>query len=91
MATDLTKSSPLAEELALFEQKKGELLKHNKGQFALIKGPNLVGTFTTFDEAYAAGVTEFGNQPMLVKQILEQEPTEQAPAYSLGILATHSS
>ena len=78
--------SPLAEELAFFQEQRPELLKHNNGQFALIKGRQLHGTFTTFEEAYAAGVKLFGNKPMLIKQILEVEPEGKAPALMLGIL-----
>jgi hypothetical protein len=82
--------SPLAEELAFFQEQKAKLLEHNNGQFALIKGRALYGTFTTFDEAYAAGVKLFGNQPMLIKQILAEEPSVQVPAFSFGLIRSQA-
>jgi hypothetical protein len=82
--------SPLAEELAFFEDQKDQLLQHNKGHFALIKGRKLHGTFTTFEEAYKEGVRLFGNAPMLVRQIVENEPQVRAPALMLGILRSQS-
>ncbi len=82
--------SPLAEELAFFEEQKGQLLAHNRSQFALIKGRTLHGTFTTFEEAYKEGVRLFGNTPMLIRQIVENEPQVRAPALMLGILRSQT-
>jgi hypothetical protein len=85
-----SKDSPLAAELAFFEEQKSELLAHNKGQFALIKGGKLHGTFTTFEEAYKEGVRLFGNSPMLVRQVVEHAPQVRAPALMLGILRSQT-
>lgn len=76
----------LVEELACFEQLKPGLLKTHLGQFALVKDKRLVGTFTTFEEAYEAGLAKFGNVPFLIKQILDQEPLHSIPALTYGLL-----
>lgn len=76
----------LEQELAYFQAVKGDLLKHNKGQFALIKGSELLGTFTTAPEAFEAGVKALGNQPFLIKQVVEDEETISYPALSVGML-----
>jgi len=46
----------IRKEWSYFEKIKGEMLKTQKGKFALIKGEELVGTFTTTEEAYREGV-----------------------------------
>jgi len=73
-------------ELAYFERIKPDLLKHHLGQFALIKGEVLVGTFTKREEAYEEGVKRFGNVPMLIKQVVTEEPVQQIPALMHGLL-----
>ena len=78
-------SSILAEEVAFFESRKPDLLKTNKGQFALVKGKELYGTFTTFQEAYKASIVRFGNAAVLIRQITEQEPVHRIPALTYGL------
>lgn len=67
----------LKTELDYFLKHKGEWLRLHPNQYALIKGEKLVGTFTTLEEAYNAGVGKFGTEPFLVKQILSSEPPEE--------------
>ena len=56
------------------------LAKKHGGKFALIYGESLVGTFTTFDEAYGEGVRKFGDKEFLVKQIIKNPPPENFPS-----------
>ena len=53
-------NSVLAEELAYFREQKDTWLQHHEGKFALVKGRELIDTFTTEKEAYEAGVKAFG-------------------------------
>jgi len=76
----------LEPELKYFQQNKPELLKTHLGQFVLIKDCQMAGAFTTFDEAFNAGVAKFGNAPFLVKQVLEKEPIEKIPALMHNLL-----
>lgn len=55
---------------------KADLLSTAPGQYVLIKGTELVDVFPTYAEAVAAAAAKFGDQPVLIKQILEQEPIE---------------
>lgn len=75
----------LKEEWAFYNQKKEELLRTHPGQFALIKGRELLGFYATRRAAYAEGVQRFGRECFLVHQILEIEPIEVVPliAHSL--------
>ena len=83
-----TMEEQLKEELAFFEEQRVALLEKHRHHFVLIKGRELKGTFTTFEEAYAKGVTEFGNVNFLVKQILDNEPIEHIPALTYGLVRT---
>jgi hypothetical protein len=80
----------LERELEYYEEKKLEWLEHYKGQFAVVKGRELLATFSSFEEAFEAGVNAVGNHPFLVKQINEGEEIAQFPALMVGVLSVHS-
>lgn len=79
-------TNPLETELAFFEQQLPELLRHHAGKFVLIKESELAGVFDTIQAAYAAGLTRFGNVPMLIRQVLPVQPKVTAPALLHGVL-----
>ena len=79
-------SNTLERELAYFQSKRSEWLQHYTGQYALIQRETLVKTFTSFDEAYSAGVEKFGAEPFLVKQIVAQDVEQSTPALFVGTL-----
>ena len=76
----------LEQELAYFNRELSELLKHYRGQYAVIKAERLLGTYTTFDEAFSAGVTEWGNAPFLIRPVIEEEQVADFPALAAGML-----
>ncbi len=76
----------LEQELRYFAAHKNEWLQPHKGQYALVKGEELLGTFTSFEETFDAGVEKLGNVPFLVKQILEKDTEVQFPALAVGVL-----
>lgn len=75
----------LDEESEFFETQREALLLNHEGQFALVSGRRIVGTFTTESEAYEAGLDELGNRPFLIRQIRREEPTLQAPVLFVGL------
>ncbi len=77
---------PLDKELAFYKSNKLDFLKNYRGKFVLIVGERLVGSFDFPETAYAAGIREFGNIPMLIKQVTEQEPVAYMPAFTLGLI-----
>lgn len=79
----------LADEVATYERLKPKLLETDREKFALIKGGDLIGTFLSFDEAYALGLRKFWPEPFLVRQILEQDPVASFPALSAKVLSAH--
>ncbi len=79
----------LERELNAFARERQRLLREHKGKFALFHGDVFVDTFSTFELAYAEGVKRFGIEPFLVRQVLEKDPIENAPALTLGLIRVH--
>jgi hypothetical protein len=86
----MPESNPLTAEIAFFEERRAEWLQHYTGQFALLKGRELLGTFSTQAEAIQAGLARLGNVPFLVKQVLPSDTVALSPALMLGLLHAHS-
>lgn len=83
-------SLELEKELKYFEEHKKEFLKHYEGQFVLIKGDCLGGSYTTEEEAYQAGIQKFGNVPFLIRRVTKEEETARFPALVLGLINASS-
>ena len=63
----------LAPEIQTFERKLHEWLAQHKGEFALVKGDQVIGFFPDHSSALNKGYESFGTeQPFLVKQIEEE-------------------
>jgi hypothetical protein len=74
----------LDKELKYFAQHKAEYLKVYKVTYVVIKNDKLLGNFTNQNEAYAAGIKEYGNVPFLIKLVTENEASPiHAPAITL--------
>lgn len=63
---------PLEQELATYRAKLSELLPH-EGKYVLIHGPDVIGTFATYEDALRQGYREFGLEPFMVKQVQSTE------------------
>jgi len=74
------------QELAYYNEHREEFLSKHEWKHLLIKGRELVGVFDDAQTAYVKGLSRFGNNPFLIKQVLREEPVQQIPALSLGIL-----
>jgi hypothetical protein len=65
----------LTQETKLYEAHKSEWLKKHRDEFVVVKGNDLLGFFTSFHNAYSAGVEKYGiDSDFLVKRIVPQEP-----------------
>jgi hypothetical protein len=78
--------SALATEMAYFKQHLDELLAHHSGKFVLIHGTELAGVFDTMAAAYEVGVQKWGNVPMLIRQVRQDDPIETVPALMHGVV-----
>lgn len=76
----------LKTEMMFYARKRAELLPHHAGQFALIRGEELLGTFTTEVEAYEAGLRIIGNKPFLIQEITAEDRSLRVPALFLGMV-----
>jgi hypothetical protein len=75
-AETATDSFPLAEEVRTFDAHLAGWADR-EGQFVLIKGSDILGFYSSYDEALAAGYDRLGDGPFLVKQIILHEPVYQ--------------
>ncbi|TMA57641.1 MAG: hypothetical protein E6J80_06085 [Deltaproteobacteria bacterium] len=76
----------LDEELRTFAAHKAELLAQHRGEVALVKGVEVIGTFPDEESAYEEGLKRFGNVPFLVQPITEENSIETLPALTEGLL-----
>ena len=81
---EVAPTSELQDELQYFERNRLDLLASAPGKFALIKGSELAGTFESESEAVGAGYRRFGNEPFLVKHIVEADLTLTFATFNLG-------
>lgn len=78
----------LETELQHFGTIKPQLLEHHEGKYAVIVGTDLLGVFDDAESAYAYAIEKRGNVPMLIKQVLREEPpAESVPAMMLGLIS----
>ena len=75
----------LDQELQTYEEKKNELLARARGKFVLIKEDRIEDIFDTETDAIRQGYERFGNEPFLVKEIVEVEIPVQFASNLLGV------
>ncbi len=80
------KEIKLKEEHRFFMSKKWDWMGRYEGKYLLIKGRELIDYFTTFADAYKAGVRRFGHEPFFIKKLVRFEHTESIPALELGLI-----
>jgi len=81
---EMVPSIQLQQELHFFDEHRRELLRAAAGRYALIKGSELVGTFDSENEAVGAGYRRFGNEPFLVKHVVEADVALPFATFNLG-------
>lgn len=64
---------PLQKELEAFERLKSQLLEQ-EGKYAVIHGDELIGVFSSYEDALKAGYQKVNLLPFLVKKISAIEP-----------------
>lgn len=65
---------PLARELATYDARKTDLLEGHEGEWVVIGGDEILGTWPTYEEALDKGYSRYGLHPFLAKQLLAVEP-----------------
>ena len=80
----------LEKERAFYEKNKEDWASRYSGQFALVRGEELVGVFPTIEEALSEGARRFGVEPFLVRQVGKPQEDIHIPALTLGILNANS-
>jgi hypothetical protein len=77
---------PLETEIAFFEANRAKFCEFALGKWALVKGAKLYGFFDTEAAAYKEGLELFGDEEMLIHQILPEEFIHQNLALELGLI-----
>lgn len=80
----------LDEKVRTFVAHKAELLAHHRGEVALVKGVEVIGTFPDEESAYEEGLKGFGNVPFLIQPITEEDTVETLPTVTAGLLHARS-
>ena len=75
----------LKQELDYFEKHRVELLEQAPGKYALVKGDKVIGIFDTELDEIRAGYQKIGNEPFLVKHIVDAEVPLTFTSFNLGI------
>ena len=80
----MTLTSPLAEELAFFEEQRADLVSSSPGMFVLVKGRVLVGTYPTLDDALREGYSRFGNTAFLAREVTDVDLPVNFTSFNLA-------
>lgn len=73
----------LDRETGIYKSHIEEWLKSHPGQFVLIKGDDVLGFFSSLNEAFALGTKQFGLDEFFIKQIT---PTDNVNVSLFGSL-----
>lgn len=76
--------APFERDLDFFERHRIDLLDSARGKFVLIRSEKVIGTFDTELDAVRAGYRHFGNEPFLVKHVIEADIPLNFTAFNLG-------
>lgn len=74
------------QEIAFFNSRKPELLKHYEGKFALVKGEHLAGVYDTPQRAYEVGLDTYGLDSFLVRRITKEDEEYHNVAEQHGLM-----
>jgi hypothetical protein len=77
-------ASVLDLEVQFFDENRDDLRVQYPDQFVVIKGNQVLGGYSTFEAAYAAGIERIGNQPMLIRHVDEEDFVHFVPALMYG-------
>lgn len=75
----------LQQELDFFESHRLDLLARAAGKYVLIKGTTLLGMFETELDAVRAGYRQIGNEPFLIKHVVEADVPLVFATFNLGV------
>jgi len=79
--------SELKVEQAAFDRLLPKMLKEHRGQFVVVYGEESRGFFTTYDEAYAFALDNFGlDAVFLISEVMERNNTPASISWHSGVM-----
>ena len=76
-------------ERAYYSENVEEWKRQFSGKFVVVKERELIGAFSSLEEALAAGAARCGLDSFLVRLVGESEKTVSIPALTLGLLGAN--
>ena len=73
-------------EIETYNENKKELLKNYPGKFIVIKGKEILTSYSTQEEAYRAGLLKFGENAFFIKEVTIEDKQIAIPAYTMGLI-----
>jgi hypothetical protein len=64
-------------EMAAYERERERLVREHLGQIALVHGDDVIGAFSTADEAFLEGFRRFGTAKTMLKEIRDPDLPDQ--------------
>jgi hypothetical protein len=81
------KLAALKVEQAAFDRLLPKILKDRRGQFVVVYGEESRGFFTTYDEAYAFALDNFGlDAVFLISEVIERNNTPASISWHSGVM-----
>ncbi len=72
-------------ELAFFEQHRDSWAEAHEGEFVLIRGDDFA-FFASDEQAYQAALDKWGEVPVLIRQVLREDPLDDPLSLICGTL-----
>lgn len=77
----------LQDEKAAFEHHLDALRQDHEGEWAVVRGGEVIGFFPSHEKAYEAGLDRFGlDAVFLIAQVKTEIPTPVSVSWSAGVL-----
>jgi hypothetical protein len=76
----------LSREIAYFNKHIKDWLKSQEGKVVVIKEEQVVGFYSTFDEALSVAARKFGLDSCLIRRIATEQEEARIPAMTAGVL-----
>jgi hypothetical protein len=80
----------LTSEIKTFRDQRARLLGAHEGEYVVVVGQTVLGTYATQDEAFEAGLSHCGpHTPFLLQHVTRTDPEQEMPALVHGLTDAH--
>jgi hypothetical protein len=77
-------------ELITFRAQRAHLLGAHEGEYVVIVGQKILGTYASQEDAFVAGLDHCGpHEPFLLQHVTRADPEQEIPALVHGLTDAH--